>query len=134
VFLFDSFVVEAVPSDGVRLRSLYDEVLESVLRVRRSSLSDSQRITVALRAATTLGTSYGILDAIRFGWKMKDGLWNLSFYSYGKGVICSKIFFDAHLEVARLPLQGCPLSGMIAPAHLSHTADLVDVQVPWVKI
>jgi hypothetical protein len=135
VFLYDTFVAEAIPRKGVRVHSLYNEVLGNVLRVRRSDLTDYERSNLALRAATMLGVSYSVLTAFRLGLRMNSGLWNPGgILIYGKGVICSKIFFDAHLEIASLPLKECPLNGMVTPAHLSATPQLDDVQIPWIKL
>jgi len=134
VFLYDTLVAEAVPGYGVRVRSLYDDLLGNVLRVRRPRVTDEQRALIALRAVATLGTPYGKVAALRLGKKMHSGLWNpAALVSYGRKVICSKVYFDAHIEISKIPLAGCPMNGLVSPAHLSATSDLDDVVIPWVK-
>ncbi len=103
------------------------------MRVRRPRVRDEQRAHIALRAAATLGTRYGTVAALRLGRKMHHGLWNPAvLIAYGKKLICSKVYFDAHIEIAKLPLAGCPMTGLVSPAHLSATNDLDDIRVPWV--
>jgi len=133
VFLFDTLVAEAVPRSGVRVHSLYDDTLSSVMRVRRPRVTDEQRAHIALRAVATLGTPYGTIAALQLGRQMHYGLWNpATLIAFGGKLICSKVYFDAHIEIAKLPLSGCPMTGLVSPAHLSGTPDLDDVFVPWV--
>jgi hypothetical protein len=41
---------------------------------------------------------------------MHYGLWNpAALIAYGRKLICSKVYFDAHLEIAKLPLSGWKL-------------------------
>lgn len=110
--------------------------MQNVIRIRRPRLdTELQRANVALRAVAALGVGYSWIAALRLGWRMNSGLWNPGgLITYGRRIICSKVFFDAHLEIARLPLQGCQLSGLISPAHLSATVDLDDVHIPWLRI
>jgi hypothetical protein len=134
VFLYSTLVAEAVPEKGVHVRSLYEDVLQCVSRVRRPRVTDEQRAHIALRAVAQLGTPYGFFEALQFGWHMSFGLWNpLVLVSYGRKLICSKVYFDAHIEITRLPLSGCPMTGLVSPAHLSSTTDLDDVLIPWVR-
>ena len=135
VFLYDTLVAEAVPGIGVRVQSLYEEALQCVRRVRRPRVTDEQRAHIALRAVTMLGTPYATFAALRLGLEMHHGLWNpAALISYGGKVICSKVYFDAHIEIAKLPLSGCPMTGLVSPAHLSVTNDLDDVSVKWVSV
>jgi hypothetical protein len=134
VFLYDTLIAEAVPRFGVRVRSLYDDVLLCLLRVRRPRVTEEQRAHIALRAVATLGTPYGNVAALQFGRRMHYGLWNpAALISYGRKLICSKVYFDAHIEIAKIPLAGCPLNGLVSPAHLSATNDLDDVLIPLVR-
>ena len=134
VFLYDNLVAEAVPKYGVRLHSLYEDTLQSIMIVRRPRVTDEQRAHIALRAVATLGTPYGRLAALQLGRQMNYGLWNpAALVSYGRKLICSKVYFDAHIEITSLPLSGCPINGLVSPAHLSTTNDLDDIHIPWVR-
>jgi hypothetical protein len=134
VFLYGTLVAEAVPEKGVRVRSLYDDVLQCVSRVRRPRATDEQGAHIALRGVAQLGTPYSVFAALQLGRHMRNGLWNpAALVSYGRKLICSKVYFDAHIEITKLPLSGCPMSGLVSPAHLSATDDLDDVLIPWVK-
>ena len=134
VFLYGTLVAEAVPENGVRVRSLYEDVLQCVSRVKRPRVTDEQRAHIALRALAQLGTPYNFFAALQFGWHMRNGLWNpAALVSYGRRLICSKVYFDAHIEITKLPLSGCPMTGLVSPAHLSATNDLDDVLIPWVR-
>jgi hypothetical protein len=134
VFLYSTLVAEAVPENGVRVRSLYEDVLQTVSRVRRPRVTDEQGAHIALRALAQLGTPYNWFAALVVGWHMHHGLWNpAALVSYGRKSICSKVYFDAHIEIAKLPHSGCPMTGLVSPAHLSATNDLDDVLIPWVR-
>jgi hypothetical protein len=50
VFLYGTLVAEAVPEHGVRVHSLYEDMLRYVLRVRRPRVTDEQGARIALRA------------------------------------------------------------------------------------
>ena len=134
VFLYDTLIAEAVRG-GVRIHSLFNDTLICMMRVRRPRLNNGEeRANLALRAAATLGTPYGIRAAFQLGRRMNAGLWNpQELVAYGRKVICSKVYFDAHIEIAKLPLSDCPLNGLVSPAHLSATDDLDDVLIPWVR-
>ena len=133
VFLYSTLVAEAVPEGGVRVHSLYEDVLHCVSRIRRPQVTDEQRAHIALRALAQLGTPYNFLAALQFGWHMHYGLWNpAALISYGRKLICSKVYFDAHIEITKLPLSGCPMNALVSPAHLSAPSDLDDVLILWV--
>lgn len=135
VYLDEDFIVEAV-RDGVVTRTLYSDIPASILRVRRQpALTDVERYRIALRALRMLNTRYSKLEALRLGWNMKNGLWNgAGSRSFGRVVICSKVFYDAYLEITRSALKDCPIDHPVTPAHLSATSSLVDVAIPWLKL
>ena len=114
--------------------AVYMMMCSNVYRELGDRITDEQRAHIALRALAQLGTPYNYLAALQVGWHMRRGLWNpAALVSYGRKLICSKVYFDAHIEIAKLPLSGCPMTGSVSPAHLSATDDLDDVPIPWVR-
>src|SRR5262249_23130032 len=102
VFLYEDFIVEAVPLRGVISRTLYSDIPESVLRVRRSpGLHDNERYKIALCAQRMLGTRYNIKAALSLGWRaFLSGMWDRAWFpSINSVIICSKVFYDAHVEI-----------------------------------
>ena len=136
VFLYETFVAEAVPRFGIRLRNLYNDVPIKVMKVRRlARLSNEQGLNVALRAAAALGTPYSYKGVLKLAKRMQGGLWNPgTLITYGRGVICSKVYYDALLEITQLPLPHCPLDGSVSPAHLSATQGLNDIDIPLLSV
>jgi hypothetical protein len=136
VFLYEDFIVEA-ELFGVRSRSLYSSVPDSKFRVRRRpNLQLEERYKIALCAQRMLGTRYGLRTALSLGWrartlKMWDRPW--SPWIEVREKICSQVFYDAHAAITRHFLDGCS-EPPIMPAHLSATADLFDVDVPWLEV
>jgi len=125
VFLYQDFIIEAVPSSGVGTRTLYSDIPDSVLRVRRKpGLSEEQRYKIALCAQRMLGSRYDMRGAFSIGWRaIRYGLWDRHWDPpMRKVVICSKVFFDAHAEITRSLLADCPISDPVMPAHLSATS------------
>jgi hypothetical protein len=138
MFLYEDFILEAVPRKGVITRSLYEDIPTSVLRVRRRpDLKDEERYKIALCAQKMLGTRYGVGAALSLGWTsiVTGGLWNRDWRPlFRSAVICSQVVYDAHAEITRKMLKGCLVNRDVMPAHLSATSDLEDISVPWVKL
>jgi hypothetical protein len=136
VFLYQDFVLEAVPREGVITRSFYSDIPDSVLRVRRrSNLRMEEKYKIALCAQRMLGTRYGISAALSLGWRSRfKQMWNRDWSpSFKAAVICSQVVYDAHAEITLGLLEGCPLRDVM-PAHLSATSSLEDIYIPWVKL
>ena len=103
VFLYQDFVLEAVPWKGVITRSLYSDIPDSVLRVRRRpSLEEKEKYKIALCAQRMLGTRYDIKAALSLGWRSILGrqMWNRDWRPlFRSAVICSQVVYDAHAEI-----------------------------------
>jgi hypothetical protein len=136
VFLYEDFIVEADPGAGVRNRSLYEDIPDSVLRVRRHpNLSDVERYKIALCALRMQGLRYSKAATLMAGWRALSGLWNRGGYPQThQAVFCSKVFYDAFVEITRSLLNNCPVNEPVFPAHLSATNDLEDVRIPWLRL
>ena len=107
IFLYEDFVVEAVPGSGVRTRSVYSDVPYRTMRVRRQPrLTEIERYKIALRAQRMLGSRYSTMPALQIGIAMILGLWNRAvFPHFRSATICSEAFYDAHAEITRSLLQ-----------------------------
>jgi hypothetical protein len=136
VFLYEDFVVEAVPNGGVVTRSLYQDIPTSILRVRRCpNLQNEDRYKIALCAQRMLGSRYDTTIAISAGLRVRFNAWNRYWFRVARPtIVCSKVFYDAHVEITRRLLADCPLDDLVTPAHLSATNDLEDIDVPWLGV
>jgi hypothetical protein len=98
-------------------------------------LSSEDGYKIALCAQRMLGLRYDTNVVISAGLKAHFGPWNNLWFPRAKPtVICSKVFYDAHVEITRKLLHGCPLEDLVTPAHLSATNDLEDVRIPWLRV
>lgn len=135
VFLYDDLVAEAVPFPGVRTRSLYEDIPNRILRVRRrQDLSIDDRYKIALRALSMLGGRYSVGSALSIGWRSLGVFNRLGAPKFGPVIICSKVYHDAYVEITRTLLQGCSIDALVTPAHLSATAGLEDIAVHWLEL
>jgi Permuted papain-like amidase enzyme, YaeF/YiiX, C92 family len=135
VFLYDDFVLEAVPWKGVITRSLYEDIPDSILTVRRNSgLTDDQRYRIAMCAQKMLGTRYSWVAAIDAGLKARFQPWRRDWYRTEKTVVCSQVYSDAYTQITLQFFSGCESGNMISPAHLHATSSLETIDVPWLKV
>lgn len=138
VYLGDGHLVEAIPNGGVIHRSVYDDpqITSQLMRFRRKpDLSETDRYRVALKASAMLGASYSRAGAVSFGMTMLKGLWQPTSRIDLKGiVICSQVFHDTLAEITRQYLPDCPVRQPVAPAHLSFSPGLEDVEVSWLRL
>lgn len=136
IYLYDDFLVEAVPFRGIRARTLYLDVPHRILRVRRRlQLTEIERYKIALRALRLIGSRYSLWSAFKMGWGMLSGVWNEnSARRLDTVVICSNAFSDAYADITKSVLNQCPVGESVLPAHLSATDDLVDIDIGWVSV
>jgi hypothetical protein len=136
VFIYEDWILEAVPWKGVITRSVYSDIPDSVLRVRRCpGLVDEERYKIALCAQRMLGSRYDTAVVLSAGLKAQFSGWDRVWFPVARPTIaCSKVFYDAHAEITQKLLQGCPLDDLVTPAHLSATQGLEDVHIPWLKV
>jgi hypothetical protein len=137
IFLYEDWIVEATPREGVITRSLYPDIPDALFRVRRwPHLTEEERYKIALCAQRMLGARYDKKVAFFAGLKARFGEWCRHdwFPVTRPTILCSKVFYDAHVEVTRTLLKDCPLNDLVTPAHLSATGDLKDIAVPWLKV
>jgi hypothetical protein len=132
----EDFIVEADPWRGVHTRSLCSDVPDSLLLIRRrDQLTMEERYKIALCAQRMLGARYGFRAALSLGlraWALE--MWNRPWFPRTRREnICSQVFYDAHAAITRHFLVDCS-EPPIMPAHLSATPDLVDVDVPWLRV
>ena len=135
IFLYSDFVVEAVPG-RVRTRSFFEDVPGSVLRVRRRpDLCDEDRYKIALSALRSLGARYSLAIALAAGWKALFHRWSrVESVSSRRAIVCSRVYFDAHVEITNQVFDDCNMTDLVTPAHLSATKDLEDVPIGWLKV
>lgn len=134
IYLEDDFILEAVPWPGVRTRSLYPDILERRLRVRRNlRLNQVDGYRIALRAQRMIGFRYSLGRPISLGFEIVRGVLGNS-SKVRSSIICSNVFFNAHAGVTGLFLANCPPDHDVLPAHLSATTSLEDVAVGWLKL
>ena len=136
VYLYEDFIAEADPWQGVRSRSLYSDVPGSFFMVRRRpGLTNAERYKIALCAQRMLGMRYDLGAALSLGLQARlSAMWNRYWVQRMKRVtICSQVFYDAHAEITRHFLDGCS-TDVVMPGHLSATTDLDDILVPWLTL
>lgn len=137
VFIGGDELVEALPTKGIVLHSIYSYVPSEVMRVRRMpDISDSKRHKIANYATKNLGKRYSVFNAMKLGTDLFfRHLWNKDALRSNRYiVICSQLYFDSILEIMKNRLDGCPTEFPTTPAHLSATSDLSDVAVDWLRI
>jgi hypothetical protein len=135
VFLYDDLVAEAVPFFGVRTRSLYLDIPGRILRVRRKQgLGVEDRYKIALRALRMLNSRYSFGAALSIGWRSMGFSTRLGAPTFGPVIICSKVYYDAYVEITRTLLPGCSIDAPVTPADLSATVGLEDIAVPWLAL
>ena len=75
---------------------------------------------------------YDLGEALSLGLRARlSAMWNRHWTPKTKrAIICSQVFYDAHAAITQHLLAGCS-DVPVMPAHLSATADLDDIRVPW---
>ncbi|MFG1359638.1 hypothetical protein [Xanthobacter pseudotagetidis] len=136
VYLYDWYVVEALPWHGVIQRNILEYVPGFRMRIRRApALAMEDRYRIALRALSMFGQGYSHLGIGLLYLDLLRGLWSAEkVVSSPRINICSRVFHDAHAAITRRQLRECPFDRVVTPAHLSATPDLDDVEVGWAKI
>jgi hypothetical protein len=82
-----------------------------------------------------LGLRYDTKIALSAAWKARFGIWDRCWFSVARRtIVCSKVYYDAHVEITRRLLEGCSIFDLVTPAHLSATNDLEDIYIPWLQV
>jgi hypothetical protein len=81
-----------------------------------------------------LGMRYEFAAALSLGLRAKNLLYRYWSPPIKQRVICSQVFYDAYGEITQTLLDGCPVDDLVMPAHLSATADLDNIYVPWLSL
>ncbi len=130
-------ICEATIKSGVRQASLLDSLATHRVRFRRfPGLDVDFRWKIAVSAALQIGTSYGIVSAIKIYLRSTKGL-HLPQKAGTKSrskLICSELYADSLLAVTSRTLQYDHPGKDLSPALLSHVEELEDVPVDWLKI
>jgi hypothetical protein len=135
IFLYEDWILEAVPIKGVITRSIYQDIPSSVLRIRRDpKLMDAERYKIALCAQRMLSSRYNYSVALHVWLKTSFFPWNSPLDVSHHTVVCSKVFYDSYVEITRQLLQNCGLNDLVTPSHLSATSSLQDVSISWLKV
>jgi hypothetical protein len=131
VFLYEDWIVEALPFRGVVTGSLYNYFPDSVARIRRNpELSIEERCGLAVSAHRRLSLRYSLRAAIGAGLRAQIHKWgDAGGHADDSAIVCSQVFSDAHLEITLKWTDA-----LVTPAALSATTDLVDIEIPWLKV
>jgi hypothetical protein len=136
VYISDNLTVEATPWRGVIIGSVYDDLPDNILRVRRrTDLTEHERFKMVVYVMQMLRARYSVRAAVTLGMRaifspMTAGWWSPRI----KAIICSKVFLDAFMQSTRNVLKGCEHEDLVMPAHLSETKDLKDILIPWARL
>jgi hypothetical protein len=138
VYMDNDFICDATPFLGVRYRKIYDYIGHYALRVRRDpSLSDKERVQIAIKAASYLRNPYSLRELVRIGAQSLRRLLLGEFLDASpnnSGLICSTLYANAYYKATSKTLLN-PASGelieTVTPAFLSYTRRLVDVECAW---
>ena len=132
MYIGDRYLCEARPG-GVRYRPVADALNHNtMIRVRRdTSLTNSQRFRVAIRALMRLSLPYSYLSALTRFLNPRRHFFTLS--PRNPAVICSVLFEHAYSEVTKRVLSK-RADQDIVPAELSVTDLLEDVPATWVRL
>jgi uncharacterized protein YycO len=134
VYVYDGKIVEATQRYGTAVTFLHSYIPTHDILVRRNvSVSSTMRDRIALHAMTQIGTKYPYLFSLAIysarGLAQRVRPFDVKTYH-----VCSELFHRTCMEVTGQALQGCPITGLTKPAHLSRTKSLTDVPVRWMTI
>ena len=130
----DAMVVDANPIGGVKLRPMVQATFAHRMVVRRrADLSMEDRYRIVVKALANLRRSYSLLALPRLAWRAWCGPGVRPDGHVGGVTICSTLVGDAYAEAVQVDFRPRSI-GASWPADISHTDQLCDVAIGWVKV
>lgn len=138
MYIGDDRVVEASPTDGVRVNALSSVLFRRVALVRRvekPTLSLEARYRVIIHAMHELGQPYslGVVPELAW-WALRGRWWRRPSRSDDQALtICSSFVRRTYLSATNINIAPQAIN-LTWPADLSISERLVDVPVGWVRV
>lgn len=132
-------VIEATPSGGVRIGLMVETCFNRRLLVRRRTADDirlEHRYQIVIEALTALRRGYSLGVVPSMAWQaFRQTLWQPTSQRRNTLVrICSTVVGNAYSTAINLNLLPGQPGGVVWPADLSHSKELTDIQIGWLKV
>ena len=134
VHIDNGVIVEATPGRGVCVSHIYDYASDHCILSRRfDSISDEQRLKIALQACLKIGRKYDSFAMWQF---MRSHLshWMNKNYISNRHLICSQLYLDSFLLGADKQIKNVPIDGHVTPAHLAAASEFSDLAMDWIEL
>ncbi len=129
-------ICEATIMKGVVCREYWDYMTgDYEIKIRRVTGMEEEperAYRIAINAAAQTGRRYGISNLISILRARPGNLFQRALFN-SEGIICSQLYFEACMSAGILLYSGSD-PGLITPSHLSSSAMMTDVNVPWIDI